>query len=174
MFAPGYLDVLLRPGPSIEGGGGPMPPPRPPRPRPRPRPGMAPGIAKSGFAAFASSITSSCLMGRRGIGPPGPGYGPNWPAGAPISGLQLGLTGRCETEVKWDASDAAGERDPSGRSSNEDVRGRFGSLVFNGGGAARKLGFEMFCCAYPPGMSDEGIGGGFDRAGSANLGSTSS
>jgi hypothetical protein len=76
MFAPGYLDVLLKPGPFIivAGGGGPMGPPRPPRPRPRPRPrpGMPPGMAKSGFAALASRMASSCLMGRRGMGPPGP------------------------------------------------------------------------------------------------------
>jgi hypothetical protein len=122
--------------------------PLPPRPCPRPRPGRPPGIAKSGFAALASRIASSCLIGRRGIGPPGPPYGWNWPAGAPISGLQLGLTGRCETDVKCDASEAAGDRDPSGRSSYEDVRGRLGSLLFiNGGGAARKLGFEVFCWA---------------------------
>jgi hypothetical protein len=76
--------------------------------------------------------------------------------------------------VKCDASDAAGEREPSGRSSYEEVRGRLGSLEFIiGGGAARKLGFETFGWAYPPGISDVGIGGGFD-AGSANLGSTSS
>ena len=47
--------------------------------------------------------------------------------------------------MKCDASDAAGEREPSGSSSYEDVRGRLGSLPFIcGGGAERKLGFERF------------------------------
>jgi hypothetical protein len=98
ILAPGYLDVLLSPGPGpiiVAGSGGPMgpprpPPPLPPRPLPRPRPAIA-GMAKSGFAELASKIASSCLMGLRGPPPP---YGANWPAGAPISGLQLGFTGR--------------------------------------------------------------------------------
>jgi hypothetical protein len=54
-----------------------MPPPRPPLPRPRPLPGMAPGMAKSGLAALASRMASSCLMGRRGGGPPALPYGAN-------------------------------------------------------------------------------------------------
>jgi hypothetical protein len=40
-------------------------PPRP-GPPPLPRPRVAPGIAKSGFCALASRITSSCLGGLRG------------------------------------------------------------------------------------------------------------
>lgn len=77
-LAPGYLLCPPIPGPwpSILAacGGDPPPPgaplprpfmPGPPRPLPRPRPGILPGIAKSGFAALASRMTSSCLIGRR-------------------------------------------------------------------------------------------------------------
>lgn len=117
-LAPGYLDWLLSPGPGpIIVAGGPIGPPRP-RALPLPLPGVVPGMAKSGFATLACRITSSGLIGRRPPPPPPPPpYGPNCPAAAPISGLQLGFTGRCETDVKCDVSDAAGEREPSGRSS---------------------------------------------------------
>jgi hypothetical protein len=97
-----------------EGGGM---PPRPGLPRPlappRPRPTGAPGNAKSGFAALASRMTSSCLAGLRGP------YGPYGPAGigGPGGGRQFGLTPRCETDVKWETSDAAGDLEPSGISS---------------------------------------------------------
>lgn len=144
-LAPGYRPGVPRPmgWPIMVALGGAIAPPRPPRPRPRPRPRPLPmppmpGIAKSGFAMLASRITSSGLMGGRSRPP----YGANWPAGAPISGCQAGLMGRCEMLVKCDTSEAAGLREPSGRSSYDDVRGRFGSLILSWGGARRWTGLE--------------------------------
>lgn len=166
----GYRPWFPSPMLAMVAAGGGMPPRPPPLPRPRPRPRLksAPGIAKSGFAALASRITSSCL-GRRG-----PPYGPG--IGLPGGGLQLGLIPRCETEVKWDASDAAGDREPSGNSSYESLlRTRLGSLLLMEGLEVFRLGFGGFG-ARPPGMRDAGIGGGGPLlfVGSANLGSTSS
>ena len=118
-LAPGYRPGACSPfcGPIIVAGGCmpplPLPPLGPPLPRPRPMP--TPGMAKSGFAALASRITSSGLIG---LPPPRPLlYGPKLPAAAPISGRHAGLTGRCDTDVKCEASLAAGLREPSGRSS---------------------------------------------------------
>lgn len=117
-LAPGYRPGACIPfgGPIIVAGGlMPLPLPRAPYPPlPRPLPMPTPGIAKSGLAALASRITSSGLIG---LAPPRPLYGPKLPAGAPISGRQFGFTGRCDTDVKCDASDAAGLLLPSGRSS---------------------------------------------------------
>lgn len=55
--------------------------------------------------------------------------------------------------MKCEASEAAGEREPSGSSSYEFVRGRLGSLWF-APGAERRLGLDA---ANPPGMSEVGI-----------------
>jgi hypothetical protein len=81
-----------------------------------------------------------------GIGGPVPGGG----------GLHAGFTPRCETEVKCDASDTAGEREPSCISSYDELRCKLGSLLFRDGlEMLRRLGFEK-----PPGIRDEGIGPG--------------
>jgi hypothetical protein len=144
-LAPGYLPGVCNPCCNIiAGGGAPLPLPlKAPLPLPLPPPMPTPGIAKSGFAALASRITSSGLMGRPRPGP-GPLYGPKLPAGAPISGRHAGFTGRWDTDVKCEASLAAGEREPSGRSSYELVRGRLGSRSCGGlSGAASRVGFEL-------------------------------
>jgi hypothetical protein len=155
-LAVGYLPWFPIPGaPNMAGAATPLPPPLPPRPLPLPRPKSAPGTAKSGFAALASRMTSSCLIGRRPWGGKFPGIGGPVPGGG---GLQAGLTPRWETEVKCDASDAAGEREPSGISSYDELRRRLGSLLFRDGlEILRRLGFEE----KPPGIRDEGIGTGW-------------
>ena len=164
---PGYLPPAPAIGGIIPGA---LPPPLPLPPGLAPLPTPIPGTAKSGFAALASSITSSCLIGLRPYGPYCPGNGgPPAPGGG---GLQFGLTPRWETEVKCETSDAAGERDPSFRSSYDERR-REGSETLREG--TTRLGFEL----KPPGMREAGswFGGGARLpcgAGSAKRGSTSS
>jgi hypothetical protein len=141
----------------VADGCGGAPPRPPPLPLPRPRPKPAPGIAKSGFTALASSITSSCLGGWRG---PYPAYGPGM--GGPGGGLQLGLMPRCDTEVKCDASDAAGDLAPSGISSKEGLRIAYWSLLLRDWLEELKFGLDELGCR-PPGIKDAGIGPGGAR-----------
>ena len=77
--------------------------------------------------------------------------------------------------MKCEASDAAGDLEPSGISSYDSLRSRLGSLLLRDGLEALKFGFEEFGCR-PPGINEAGMGPGIGRLfiGSANLGSTSS
>ena len=154
----------------LAGGNLPGPPPIPPRkPPPPPLPplrpgGPIPGISKSGLPANSTSLLAcACAggglrMGARLLNSPG------------CPGLQLGLTPRCETEVKFVSSDSAGERAP-GRSSYE--------FVIGGGRFVKESGDSPWYCP-PPGVRSCGIGwppGGPEGIGSgsdANRGSTSS